>query len=180
MGRNSTSNWKNTSGSSATYNDTNPGDSVVFDNTAQVFGVTLNSHVNPSAVLFANSSPNNYDLNGSGGIDSATSGVAINGGGTVTFDNNNAYSSATTVTNGSTLIVNGNLLASSVIVNGSLIGGSGTLGGSLGLSNAYQPDRRQQPDGQWGDYRRQRDFHDPGKRSARRQRRRDDQPRAHS
>jgi autotransporter-associated beta strand protein len=54
-------------------------------------------------------------------------GVAVNGGGTVTFQNTNAYSTATTVTNGSTLIVNGSLPNSNVIVTGAFIGGNGQL-----------------------------------------------------
>jgi fibronectin-binding autotransporter adhesin len=131
---NSTPNWK-TGGGTATYSDTNPADTVLFDNTAQNFGVTLTAHVNPTAVVFANSA-NSYDLNGSGGIDSAAGGVLISGGGTVSFENNNNYTAVTTVSNGSTFLVNGFLNHSTVVVNGSFIGGSGDLGGPLNLNGA--------------------------------------------
>ena len=118
-----TVNWSN-SGSSSVYNE---GNRVVFSNTASNFAVTVNSQVNPSSVIFSNSS-NGYTLSGSGGIASTLLGIAISGGGSVTFNNNNAYTSATTLTNSSTLIVNGNLANSGVIVNnGSSIGGNGQL-----------------------------------------------------
>jgi autotransporter-associated beta strand protein len=117
-----TLNWTS-SGSSSVYNE---GNRVVFSNTATNFVVTVNQQVNPSSVTFGNLS-NSYTLTGSGGIASTTLGVAVNGGGTVTFQNTNAYSTATTVTNGSTLIVNGSLPNSNVIVTGAFIGGTGRL-----------------------------------------------------
>ena len=129
-----TLNWSG-SAVATTYTDSPVGDIVVFNNTATVFGVTLNSHVNPSAVIFANTPLHSYVLNGTGGIDTSAGGVLVNGGGTVTFNNNNAYNSTTSVSNGSTFVVNGNLSASPVIVDSSFLGGSGTLGGTLSLKN---------------------------------------------
>ncbi len=108
-----TVNWTN-SGSASVYND---GNRVAFSNTASTFVVTVNQQVNPSSVTFGNLS-HSYTLTGSGGMASATLGVAVNGGGSVTFNNTNAYTSATTVANGSTLIVNGNPPSSNVIVTG--------------------------------------------------------------
>ena len=131
---NNTLNWTS-SGSASAYNE---GNEVVFSNTASNFVVTVNQQVNPSSVIFSNSS-NSYTLGGSGGINSTTLGVAINGGGTVTFNNTNNYSSVTTVTNGSTLIVNGSLPNSNVLVTGASIGGNGQLGAtpaSLTLNGA--------------------------------------------
>jgi autotransporter-associated beta strand protein len=117
-----TLNWSN-SGSTSAYNE---GNRVVFSNTASNFVVTLNQQVNPSSVTFGNLS-HSYTLAGSGGISSATFGMAVNGGGGVTFLNNNAYTSATAVTNGSTLTVNGSLPNSNVFVTGASIGGTGQL-----------------------------------------------------
>jgi fibronectin-binding autotransporter adhesin len=131
-----TSNWKNSSGNSATYNDTTPGDSVVFNDSAQAFTVTLNSVVNPSAVIFSNSA-HNYILNGSGNIANAANGVTISGGGTVTVNNSNSYAATTLVNNGSTLIVNGGLAASNVVVVGSFIGGSGFLAATPASLSLY-------------------------------------------
>ena len=68
------------------------GNRVVFSNTASNFVVTVNQQVNPSSVTFGNLS-HSYTLTGGGGIASATLGVAVNGGGTVTFANTNAYTS---------------------------------------------------------------------------------------
>ncbi len=129
-----TLNWTS-SGSASVYNE---GNRVVFSNTASNFAVTVNQQVNPSSVTFSNSS-DSYTLGGSGGINSTTLGVAVNGGGTVTFNNTNAYTTATTVTNGSTLIVNGSLPSSNVLVTGAFIGGTGQLGAtpaSLSLNGA--------------------------------------------
>ena len=117
-----TSNWSN-SGSASAYSE---GNRVVFSNTASTFVVTVNQLVNPSSVTFGNLS-NSYTLAGSGGIAGTVLGVAVSGGGSVTFANTNAYTSATTVTNGSTLIVNGSLPNSNVIVTGAFIGGNGRL-----------------------------------------------------
>ncbi len=117
-----TLNWSN-SGSAAVYGE---GNRVVFSNTASNFVVTVNQQVNPSGVTFGNLS-NSYTLAGTGGIASSVVGVVINGGGSVTFANTNTYTAATTVTNGSTLIVNGSLPSSSVIVTGGFIGGNGKL-----------------------------------------------------
>ncbi len=121
----STLNWTS-SGNASVYNE---GNRVVFSNTASNFAVTVNQQVNPSGVTFSNSS-NSYTLSGGGGINSTTLGVAINGGGIVTFNNTNNYTSATTVTNGSTLTVNGSLPNSSVLVTGAFIGGNGQLAAS--------------------------------------------------
>ena len=120
-----TLNWTSSGGASA-YNE---GNRVVFSNTASNFVVTVNQQVNPSSVTFSNSS-NSYTLTGSGGIQTTTLGVAVNGGGTVILNNNNDYTSVTMVTNGSTLIVNGSLPNSNVIVTGASVGGNGQLAAS--------------------------------------------------
>ena len=120
-----TLNWTS-SGSASAYNE---GNRVVFSNTASNFVVTVNQQVNPTSVTFSSSS-HGYTLTGNGGIEGTTFPVAINGGGSVTFNNNNAYTSATNVTNGSTLIVNGSLPNSNVFVTGAYIGGNGQLAAS--------------------------------------------------
>ena len=120
-----TLNWIS-GGSASAYSE---GNRVVFSNTASNFVVTVNQQVNPSSVTFGNLS-NSYTLAGTGGIASSIVGVVVNGGGSVTFANTNTYTSATTVTNGSTLIVNGSLPSSDVLVTGGFIGGNGKLAAS--------------------------------------------------
>ena len=143
-----TLNWTSSASTSA-YNE---GNRVVFSDTASIFIVTVNQQVNPSSVTFGNLS-NSYTLAGSGGIASTVLGVVVNGGGSVTFANTNAYTSATTVSNGSTLIVNGSLPNSNVIVTGAFIGGNGQARRDPDEPHAerrHRPDRRQRPLGQLG------------------------------
>ncbi|WP_193212083.1 beta strand repeat-containing protein [Luteolibacter marinus] len=89
---NATSNW-----SPSNYQQ---GDIVTFDDTAATTAVTLNTTVNPTAVVFANETTD-YTLSGSGAI-AGTTTLTKNGAGTLTVSNNNSYSGATII-NGGTL-----------------------------------------------------------------------------
>ena len=69
------------------------------------------ANVNPASVTFSNSGAVSYTLTGSNGIAGSAS-VTVNGGGLVTFQNNNSYTGPTTITAGTLAI-----------------GGAGVLGG---------------------------------------------------
>ncbi len=102
--------WATNIGGAATYQN---GNDVLFDNRGSA-GTTVNvnaANVTPASVTFSNSGAVSYSLTGSFGIAGSTS-VTVNGGGLVTFNNNNTYTGPTTITAGTLAI-----------------GGAGVLGG---------------------------------------------------
>ena len=91
-----TGNWVRASnGAPTTYE---PGDAVLFDNTATgatTLSITA-SNVSPSLITFNNTNARSYRVNGPGGI---VGGAYLNvtGGGLVTLANSNGYTGATTI-----------------------------------------------------------------------------------
>jgi fibronectin-binding autotransporter adhesin len=133
----STQNWKLNSTSAATTYSDNPGDTVVFDDgggTNNVVAITAGT-VHPYSVTFANNGIN-YTLQGPYGIAGST-GLTMNGSGSVTITNTNAYSGGTVLSGGALRIG-----ASSVGNPGNLSGGPlGTAavmlsGGALSSASA--------------------------------------------
>ena len=117
-----TTNWiLNSNGSGTTYID-NPGDTVVFDDSASSSNTVVNigATVHPSNVTFSNST-NSYILQGSAGIAGATT-VTLNGNGIVTISTPNSYSGQTTL-GGATL----NLNNASAIGSGTFVINAGTI-----------------------------------------------------
>ncbi len=129
----STSNWVlNSSGSSTTYID-NPGDTVVFDDTASPANATVNvaSTVHPSNVTF-NNNTDSYVLQGTGGIAGVT-GITINGPGAVTLSTTNSYTGSTRINGGSLSIGStANLPSASALT---FAGGALKLTAGMTLSN---------------------------------------------
>ena len=160
----STNNWNLNSNNSATaYID---GDYVIFDDRAITYSgnasqtVTIDQgSVSPQAVTFSNTAAS-YTLQGSSGI-TGTTGLTVNGGGSVTIANANSYTGVTALSSGvlnltaiqaigsgpltisgGTLNANAMQFPSSVAISGGLLNmadpgalGSGTLtigGGTLG------------------------------------------------
>ena len=122
----SMANWKlNSTGGNAIYID-NPGDTVVFDDTASNYNVTVGTAtLHPNAVTFNNNS-STYTLTGTGGIGGLT-GVTKSGTGIVNLDTSNTYTGPTLVQAGTLVIGTG----------GSLTGTTVTLG-SGGVSGVLQ------------------------------------------
>ena len=104
----STQNWAlNSSGSATAYID-NPGDGVVFDDSAPAGNTTVNlnsGNVHPSSVTFSNSA-NTYTLQGTDGIAGATS-LVMNGSGLLIVANSNGYSGGTVLSSGTLQVGNG-------------------------------------------------------------------------
>jgi autotransporter-associated beta strand protein len=129
--------WQN----GATYADGYP---VTFDNSATgTTSVMLNSTVRPSSVTFSNTSGGSggkaYTISGNGTLADAPGGtgttLTVSGGGTVTLGiltGGYTYSGQTTVSNNSTLILDGSTIQSSnVTVTGANLGVT-TRGGTIG------------------------------------------------
>lgn len=91
------------------------GDTVLFTNTANTFSVDITEDIAPGVVIFSNTS-NAYTIDSLAGFGITSGSVNISGGGSVTIENSNSYSGATTI-NAGTLTVNGSLSASPVILN---------------------------------------------------------------
>lgn len=91
------------------------GDTVSFTNTAGNFNVDITENVSPGSVNFTNTS-NAYTIGSTGGFGITTGSVSLNGSGSVTINNSNSYTGATTI-NGGTLTLNGSLTASAVTLN---------------------------------------------------------------
>ncbi|MBN8458099.1 MAG: autotransporter-associated beta strand repeat-containing protein [Verrucomicrobia bacterium] len=115
------------------------GDTVNFTNTADAYAVEITEDVAPGVVNFSNTT-NAYTIGSTGGFGIVAGAMNLTGGGSVTIDNSNSYSGATTI-NAGVLTVNGALTASPVTLNTGTLNvnsatalGTGTLtinGGSL-------------------------------------------------
>jgi hypothetical protein len=114
------------------------GDIVLFDDTAT--GTTIvnisDADVSPSSTTF-NNSTKNYTLGGSFGI--AAGALIKSGTGTLTINNVNSYSGATTIQNGTVVLGVDNALptTSNLILGNNLTGGSSTEG-ILDMTNFSQ------------------------------------------
>ena len=104
-----------------------PGDAVVFSNTATNTSVTLNTgNVSPSSVTFTNTSAT-YTLSGSNGISGVT-GLSVTGGGLVILTNTNTYTGPTSISTAGTLqLGNGTTGQDGAIYYTSRIANSGAL-----------------------------------------------------
>ncbi len=143
----SDTNWNSPS---QAYTD---GANVIFDNTGTNTNITIASAVQPSTVVF-NNSTNPYSFSGAG-IAGGGSVLLSSSAGSVTFSNNNTYTGPTTINGGTlTIAANGSLAPASnvsvgpagTLVAAGLVGGNatltggvislsgGTLGGTLGMS----------------------------------------------
>jgi len=116
-----TPNWR---GASSTFA---AGANVTFDDSASGFTVDIDSgDVSPASVTFDNNY-NAYIVNGTNAIAGST-GVSFEGADTVTLNNNNTYSGATTISGGGTVILNGtNASPTFNISDGTLVMGGSNL-----------------------------------------------------
>ena len=101
------------------------GDSVLFDGTGSASPfVNLTGALTPAVVTF--DAANSCTIGGSGALTGATV-LNKTGTGTLTLNNTNSFTGATTISNG-TVLVNGTLSGSAVTVkNGGTLGGSGRV-----------------------------------------------------
>ena len=143
---NSNTNWTNstTGATGQTYSDPN---AVVFGNSGIANpNITVqsvsNGGVNPTSVMFANTSGTYAFTNGTAtsGIGGAAS-VSLNGTGTVSFNSPNTYTGATTLTAGTLILNDPNAIQNSTLnlSGGSLVfqspGTAFTVGGLAGPGN---------------------------------------------
>ena len=113
-----------------------PGDAVVFSNTAGNTNVTLNTgNVAPSNVTFTNTTAI-YTLSGSNGISGVT-GLSVTGGGLVVLTNTNTYTGPTTISAGTLQLGNGTTGQDGSIYNTSRITNGGALVYDLAGSQTY-------------------------------------------
>ncbi len=137
-----TTNWVQQGAGATQYID-NPGDTVIFDDSAGTkTNVSINSgDVHPGSVTFNNTS-STYTISGSNAIAGGTI-LQLTGAGTVVLTNSNTYTGATTIGGGATLKLGNGLpgndgsISSSVGItdNGSLIynlAGAQAYGGAIG------------------------------------------------
>lgn len=128
-------NWYNTG--SASTDRYYQADAVTFDNTAGLqTNVALNSIILPgSVVVNSDSSGNNYNFTGSGGI-GGTASLTKSGSSTLTIGTSNNFTGATTI-NGGTLVLNGSLSGTAIsVASGATLNESGTgnIGGTSSLA----------------------------------------------
>ena len=107
------------------FNRFQPGDAVVFSDSAAVFTVSVTGAVSPSSMTFQNQS-HAYTLTGTGNINTGT--LSLTNSGTVIVENTNTFSGLTSIGPGSTLQLgngtngtDGQLTNSSILDNGALI-----------------------------------------------------------
>lgn len=128
-------NWYNTG--SASTDRYYQADSVTFDNTAGLqTNVALNSIILPgSVVVNSDSSGNNYNFSGTGGI-GGTASLTKSGSSTLTLGTSNNFTGATTI-NGGTLALTGSLSGTAIsVAAGATLNetGTGTIGGASSLA----------------------------------------------
>ena len=82
------------------FNRFQPGDAVVFSDSAAVFTVSVTGAVSPSSMTFQNQS-HAYILTGTGNINTGT--LSLTNSGTVIVENTNTFSGLTSIGPGSTL-----------------------------------------------------------------------------
>jgi autotransporter-associated beta strand protein len=116
-----TPNWR---GASSTFA---AGANVTFDDSASSFTVDINSgNVSPASVTFDNNF-NAYTVNGTNAI-AGSAGVTFEGSNTVTLNNNNTYTGATTLSGGGTVVLNGtNASPTFNVSDGTLVMGGNNL-----------------------------------------------------
>ncbi len=124
-----TQNWKLNPGGAPTTYINNPGDSVIFDDSASPSSTTVSLALNvlPSSVTF-NNSVNNYTLQGSFGIGGST-GLMKTGTGMLTILTANTYTGVTTL-NGGTVnlgVAQTGSTSGPLGASGSIVFGGGTL-----------------------------------------------------
>ena len=109
-------NWRLQSNPS-TPTDYLESDDVIFQDLPTTAAVTFTGNVSPSKVVVTNTLANTpaYTFTGTGGIVGTTS-VTKTGDGALTFSNVNAYSGATTISNGTLNLTGGSLTGSSVSI----------------------------------------------------------------
>ena len=108
-------------------------DNVTFDDNINNGSPTVNvgAVVAPATVTFSNNSVN-YTLTGSGGINGST-GVTINGSGTVTIQESNSYTGDTNLNNGTLVLGTGGVIADTNLnINGGVFN---VAGGALNATN---------------------------------------------
>ncbi|MGN6641725.1 MAG: heparinase II/III domain-containing protein, partial [Verrucomicrobiota bacterium] len=99
-------NWRTlTSGTVTNYNDGDPGDMVVFDDTLTAnSAITLNTAVSPGSMTFSNSTTA-YTLSGSGSVNGA-GGLIKSGVNRLTLSTSNTFSGTIDISGGSVVITN--------------------------------------------------------------------------
>jgi autotransporter-associated beta strand protein len=129
-----TPNWAlNSSGAVTTYID-NPGDSVVFGDSAKIFNVSLGSAMlHPSAVTF-NNSTHAYALTGTGGI-AGLEGLTKMGSNVLYLDTANTYTGTTAIQNGTLALGTGG----SISAQSAVVLGNGSTSGVLQLGDTTGP-----------------------------------------
>ncbi|BCX46156.1 auto transporter domain-containing protein [Haloferula helveola] len=123
-------NWANTGGDT-TFS---AGQSVLFEDGAGFFNVNLAENVEPGLVQFSNFN-DDYTISSSGGFGiNGSASVSIDNGGTVTLTTDNAYTGATSVTDGILVISGTGSIADSSSI---MIGDFGELVFDLTGSDEY-------------------------------------------
>ncbi len=108
-----TTNWSD-SGGNTTFSG---GQSVRFDDTAAVFNVNLAEDVEPGLVQFSNSFED-YTISSTGGFGiNGDAFVAIDSGGTVTFQTDNDYTGPTNVSDGILVVSGAGSIADSSMIS---------------------------------------------------------------
>jgi autotransporter-associated beta strand protein len=130
-------NWLNTTPNTLHDSFFN-GDSVAFDDTGTVLGITIGSQVVPSSITVGKSSPlstKSYTFSGSGKIGGSTSLVS-NGSGTLTIATNNDYQGGTTINDNGTILLTNSVGAGNY--GGGSTSGTGTGNVTVGASATLQ------------------------------------------
>ena len=133
-----TTNWSLTGGGGSTHFIDNPGDIVIFDDSASPHTtVTINgADVHPSSVTFDNNN-STYTISGSNGIAGGT-GMQLTGTGTVILLNANTFNGVTSIGAGATLQMgNGSAGNDGSITQSRSITDNGALIYKLSGSQAY-------------------------------------------